>query len=151
MTLYEIDKEMQKCIDEETGEVNIEMLDALTMARDSKIENIALWIKDLKAEAEALKTEKMNFAKRQSAAEHRAEGLKNYLTAYLAGQKFKTTKCSISFRHTKSVKIINELELPPEYTTIEIHADKKAIKDAIDKGKEVSGAELVDSISCQIK
>lgn len=152
MTLYEIDKAIVQCIDEETGEVDTEMLDALTMAKESKIENIALWIKDLKAEVEALKAEKMAFEKRQKAANNRLESLKNYLTYYLDGQKFKTTKCSVFYKNSKSVNIINETEIPPEYiTSVEIHTDKNAIKQAIDNGKEVPGAEVVEKTSIQIK
>lgn len=151
MNLYEISEEMLNCVDAETGEVDIDKLDELTMLRDEKLENIALWIKDLKAEAEALKAEKLVFAARQSAAEHRAESLKNYLTGFLHGEKFKTTRCAISFRKTESVKITNELELPPEFTSVEIKADKNAIKQAIKNGQTVTGAEIVEGISCSIK
>lgn len=151
MNLYEINEEMLNCIDAETGEVDTAKLDELTMLRDEKLENIALWIKDLKAEAEALKAEKQAFAARQSAAEHRAESLKNYLTGFLHGEKFKTTRCAISFRKTESVKITNELELPPEFTSVEIKADKNAIKQAIKSGQTVTGAEIVEGISCSVK
>lgn len=151
MTLYEIDEAMLKCIDEETGEVDTEMLDALTMAKESKLENIALWIKDLEAEAEALKAEKQAFEKRQQAAEKKAESLKNYLTGYLNGEKFKTVKCAVSFRKTQSVNIINVMDVPPMYVNVEIKPDKNAIKAALKDGKKVSGAELVESTSCQIK
>lgn len=151
MNLYEINEEMLNCIDAETGEVDTDKLDALAMLRDEKLESIALWIKDLKAEAEALKAEKLAFAARQSAAENRAESLKNYLTGFLKGEKFKTTRCAISFRKTESVKITNELELPPEFTSVEIKADKNAIKQAIKNGQTVTGAEIVEGISCSIK
>lgn len=151
MNLYEISEEMLNCVDAETGEVDTDKLDELAMLRDEKLESIALWIKDLKAEAEALKAEKLVFAARQSAAERRAESLKNYLTGFLHGEKFKTTRCAISFRKTESVKITNELELPPEFTTVEIKADKNAIKQAIKNGQTVQGAEIVEGISCSIK
>ena len=151
MTLYEINEEITNCIDPETGEVDAEKLEALEMLRDEKIEGIALWIKDLKAEAEALKAEKQAFEKRQQAAEKKAESLKNYLTGYLNGEKFKTTKCAVSFRKTQSVNIINVMDVPPMYVNVEIKPDKNAIKAALKEGKKVSGAELVESTSCQIK
>ena len=51
MTLYEIDDAILNCIDEETGEIiDAEQLDKLYMEKEEKLENIALWIKDLKAE-----------------------------------------------------------------------------------------------------
>lgn len=151
MTLYEINEEITNCIDTETGEVDAEKLEALEMLRDEKIEGIALWIKDLKAEAEALKAEKLAFEKRQQAAEKNAERLKNYLTGYLNGEKFKTTKCAVSFRKTQSVNIISVMDVPPQYVSVEIKPDKNAIKAALKEGKKVSGAELVLSTSCQIK
>lgn len=41
MTLYEIDAEIEACIDGETGEVlDYEKLDGLQIERDRKIENI---------------------------------------------------------------------------------------------------------------
>ena len=59
MTLFELNDALRNFnleIDEETGEIlNAAELDALEMQRDEKIENIALWIKNLKAEAEAVK------------------------------------------------------------------------------------------------
>lgn len=147
MNLYEINNEMLNCIDPETGEVDIDKLNDLQMLKDEKIENIALWIKDLKAEAEALKAEKLAFQARQAAAENKAESLKNYLANALNGEKFKTTKCAISFRRSEKVEIMNELDLPPEFTTVEIKADKTAIK----SGQEVAGAKIVESTSCIIK
>lgn len=152
MKLYEIDEELQSCFDLETGELtDSERFDALTMMRDEKIESIALWIKDLKAEAEALKAEKMAFAARQTTAENKAESLKNYLASILKGQKFNTTKCSVSFRKTEKVKILDELELPPQYVAIEYRPDKAAIKKAIKDGTAIAGAELVEDTSCIIK
>ena len=47
MTLYEIDNAILECIDLETGEIiDTDKLDALQLERETKIENVALWIKD---------------------------------------------------------------------------------------------------------
>lgn len=58
MNLYEIDLAIEEAftqaVDPETGEVNDEymaQLDALEMERDRKVENIACFIKNLKADA----------------------------------------------------------------------------------------------------
>lgn len=153
MTLYEIDQGILGCIDPETGEISdFEKFDALTMERETKLENVALWIKNLKAEAEAYKAEKQAFADRQKAAENKAESLKRYLEHALDGQAFKTTKVAVSFRKTKSVEIDNVLDLPAEYLRFsEPTADKTAIKKAIDEGKEITGAHLVEGLSVSIK
>ena len=73
MTIYEIDQAIMECVDIETGEIiDTEQLDKLQMERNTKLENVACWIKDLKAEAEALKAEKQALAERQRVAENKA-------------------------------------------------------------------------------
>lgn len=153
MKLYEIDEQLMNCFDPETGELTDEAaFEQLQMARDEKIESVALWVKDLASEAEALKAEKQAFADRQKAAENKAESLKNWLKYALNGTPFKTTRAAVSFRRTKSVKVDNVLDLPAEYIRYgEPSADKKAIKQAIEAGQTVSGAELVENTSISIK
>ena len=90
MTIYEIDQAIMRCVDLETGEIiDTEKLDKLQMERDTKLENVACWIKDLKAEAEALKNEKQALAERQKVAENKMESLKKYLGYALDGNAFK--------------------------------------------------------------
>lgn len=65
-SLYQIDQAILECLDAETGEIiDAEKLDALFMEKNQKIENIALWIKNLQADALAYKAEKDAFAARQ--------------------------------------------------------------------------------------
>lgn len=152
MTLYEIEEAITNCVDLETGEIIDEQaLAGLQMARDEKVENIALWIKDLKAEAEALKAEKLALAHRQQVAENKAESLKNYLTAFLNGDKFKTAKVAISYRSSKSVNIYDEELIPKDFITYEPKYNKADIKKAIDDGIDISGAEIIEKTSIQIK
>lgn len=153
MNLYEIDQEIMNCVDMETGEIiDPARLDELQMDRDIKIENIACWIKNLYADAEAFKTEKQSFADRQKAAEDKAESLKKYLANYLAGQKFSTPKVAISFRKTSSVNVTDMTLIPKKYLKFaDPTPDKTAIKNAIKNGERVSEAELVDGKSMSIK
>ena len=153
MTLYEIDQQLMDCIDLETGEIiDAEKLNALQMERNEKIENVALWIKDLKAEIDALKAEKQAFADRQKSAERTLESLNRWLTSALAGEKFKTTKVAVSFRKTKSVQIDNVLDLDENFLRYkDPEPDKKAIKDAIEAGQTVKGAQLVENTSISVK
>ena len=159
MTIYEIDNNIMNCIDMETGEViDTDKLNELQMERDAKIENVALWIKELKAETEAIKNEKQALAERQRVAENKAESLKNWLAYALNGEKFKTAKCSISYRNSESVEVTEEgLEALMRdhedlltYKTPE--PNKKAIKDAIkNDGLTVAGVQLVQKTSTIIK
>ena len=153
MTLFEIEQEILSCIDTETGEIiDLERLNSLEIDRDRKIENIALWIKNLLADAEALKNQKQIFADRQKVAENKAESLKQYLNNYLAGQKFSTDKVAISFRKSTAVNITDPLQIPKEYLKYsDPTIDKAAIKKAIAQGSVVGGAEIVESQSIQIK
>ena len=144
-TLYEINESIMALIDEETGEItDIEALNALQIERDTKLENIALWIKNLKADAEMFKAEKQAFEKRQKRAEKKAESLKNYLVSALDGQKFKTARVECSYRSSESVNVTDITVIPTEYLRFaEPTADKTAIKAAIKAGKEIAGAEIV--------
>ena len=159
MTIYEIGNEIMNCVDMETGEViDTEKLNELQMERDAKIENVACWIKELKAEAEAIKNEKQALAERQRVAENKAESLKNWLAYALNGEKFKTSKCSISYRNSESVEVTEEgLEaLMREHEDLLTYKtpepNKKAIKDAIkNDGLTVAGVQLVQKTSTIIK
>ena len=153
MKLYEIDQAIMDCIDMETGEiVNEELLNDLQMERDAKIENVALWIKELKAEAEALKAEKLAFAERQKVTENKMESLKKWLAYALNGEKFKTVRASVTFRTTDKVEIADIYKLDENYLRYkEPEADKDAIKKALKAGQEVAGATLVPSTSVIIK
>ena len=158
MKLYEIENAILDCIDLETGEViDTERLDALQMERDAKIENVALWIKDLKAEAEAIKAEKMALAERQRVAENKAESLKKWLAYALDGQKFSTAKCAISFRKAEKVEIsdVGMIRLMKEHDELltykEPEPNKTAIKQALKDGLTVQGVQLVQNMSTIIK
>lgn len=153
MNLYEIDQKIMNCVDMETGEIiDPARLDELQMDRDTKIENIACWIKNLNADAEAFKAEKQSFADRQKTAENKAESLKMYLANYLAGQKFSTPKVAISFRKTSSVNVTDISQLPEEFLKFaDPTPDKTAIKNAIKAGTTVTGAEIVEGQSISIK
>lgn len=158
MTIYEIDEAILNCIDLETGEIiDTEQLDKLTMEREAKLENVACWIKELKAEAEAIKAEKQTLAERQKVAENKAESLKKWLAYALDGQKFKTSKCSISYRKSESVEVTEEglnnlIKEHDELLTYKApEPNKKAIKDALKDGLSVEGVQLVQNTSTIIK
>ena len=159
MTIYEIDNAILDCIDMETGEIiDIDKLNELELERETKIEGVACWIKDLKAEAEALKNEKQALAERQRVAENKAESLKNWLAYVLNGEKFKTAKCSISYRNSESVEVTEEgLEaLMRDHEDLLTYKapepNKKAIKEAIkNDGLTVAGVQLLQKTSTIIK
>ena len=152
MNLYEINAEIMKCIDEETGEILDEAyLNDLQIAEEEKIENIALWIKNLKAEAEALKKEKQSFDERKKRAESKAESLQKYLSNYLSGKKFNTSKVAISWRQSESVVIDDPSKVPQDFIEYEPKINKADIKDVIKSGVKVEGCHLEEKNNIQIK
>ena len=155
MNLYQIDNEILGCVDADTGEIiDIDKLEELQIERDAKVENLGLWIKNLDAEAEALKAEKMSFAKRQQAAENKRDSLKKYLANYLEGTPFKSTKVNISFRKSEILEIADEalFDLPDAYLKFkQPDVDKAALKKALKEGKQFAGVCIVENQNIQIK
>lgn len=157
MTLFEIDKAIMDFefeVDEETGEIlNPNALEELEMAREQKIENVGLYIKNLEAEATAVENQEKIFADRKKRIRKKIDGLKGFLGYALNGEKFKTDRVVMSFRPSESVNITDEYLVPDEYcnfTTVR-KPDKKVIKDALKNGKEIMGAELIKKNNVQIK
>ena len=162
MFLYDFDMEIARvfseAVDRETGEVDDELLaklDELEMARDHKIEQIACYIKTLKANAAAVKIEKDVLAKRQKAYENKAEGLSRYLSGYLNGQKFASARCEVSFRKSTRVELnpgVTVYDIDTHYIrTKEPELDKTAIAKALKEGQAVEGVHLEETVSTIIK
>lgn len=151
--LYEIDAQIMACVDFETGEIiDEEKLQALQLEFNQKVEGIALWIKNLLAEAKMIKEEKDSLAARQKTCENKAESLKKYLSSALDGEKFKTAKVSISYRKSESVEIEDISLLDDNYLKFkEPEADKTKIKEALKNGVELQGVTLVEKNNIQIK
>lgn len=162
MTLYDINEAVSTAfnlaVDPNTGEINEEqlvLLEMLELERDKKIENIALLIKNLRAEAVALKTEKEVFQKRQKQAENKAESLMRYLQEALNGEKFSTDKCQISWRKTSKI-VLDEgctvYDIDTHYLRMsEPELNKTEIKKALDAGIAVEGVHQENGMSMTVK
>lgn len=162
MTLYEIDKAIQEAlegaVDPESGEIIDEELlaayDQLRMDRDQKVENIGLYIKNLEADAAAIKAEAKNLTARAKAAENKAEHLRNYMQFCLNGQKFQSPRLSVSFRRSQKVEVDQNrlFEIPEDYLRYkDPEVDKKRVSEALKAGEDIPGCTLVDSVSMIIK
>ena len=158
MKLYEIDATMAALVDEETGEISdFEAFMALQMERDIKIENTALWHKNVTAEAEAIRAEEKNLAMRRRSLEGQAERLKSHLGYMLDGNPFNTAKVACTFRKASAVELANDFVDWAKVGGAEYlrykdpEPDKKAISDALKRGVEIHGAELVQRNSLTIK
>lgn len=160
--LYEIDQEILDCVDPESGEIlDVEKLDALQMEREEKLEGVALWIKDMKAEAEAIKAEADKLTARKKALDNKIDGLKNWLTMALDGGKLKTARCNVYLTHSQRVAVEDEERLisylqadrdPGRFLRFkdpELKRDE--IKKALKEGVYIPGASLEESESVVIR
>lgn len=102
MKLYEIDEAILDCFDAETGEIlDEERLNELQIERDAKIEGAALAVKIFRSNAAAIKAEIDALKKRADSYLKRADGYEHWLGQTLAGEKFETAKCAVSFRKSE--------------------------------------------------
>lgn len=167
MKLYEIDSALEKAldaaIDPDTGEIADEAaladVEALQLAREAKLEGVALWVKNMEAEAEAVKHEKDVFAKREKALKTKIDAIKTYyLGPALNGEKFKTDRVVMSWRASEAVELDEDvnayelMEIDPDFVKLPApEPNKTAIKAALKEGKEIKGARLVKRLNLQIK
>lgn len=164
MQLYKIDKAIEEAInngtDPETGElIDVGDLEALLLEKQTKTENIALWIKNLRSDIEALKAERDSFNQRIKTATNKMESLKDYLAFCLNGEKFETEKVKISYRRSEQVAITDEAAFIDwasksgdsflRYKTPEI--DKTKLKDELKAGFEIPFASIEVKQNLQIK
>ena len=160
--LYEIDQEILDCCDMETGEIlDVEKLDALQMERERKLEGVALWVKDLRAEADAVKAEADKLNARKRALDNKVTALKSWLLIAMDGGKLKTPRCNVYPTHSQRVAVADEkklieflqtLEDPEKFLTFkDPELRKDEIKKALKDGTIIPGAELETTESVVIK
>ena len=164
MKLYEINEKLKNCImldetavDAETGEIiDLDALNALVMERDEKVIQIARWIKELTAEAEAVKAEKLKLGKRQSALENKAESLKSYLERIVnVGEKIGDATAVVGWRKSTVCEVnLEALKSNPEYAKYLKYEEPKPIKTdiaaALKKGEKIDGCMLVEKQNVRI-
>lgn len=158
MNIYEIDNAMFSLIDEETGEIkDFEAFEELQMQKDEKIENVALWHKNLIAESKAIREEEKALAERRKSLEHRAESLKNFVSRALNGNKFSTSKVAISYRKSTAIEVDDEfidyaMKNNNDLLTFKRpEPNKTAIKEMLQGGFDIPHAELVEKNNMSIK
>lgn len=152
MNLYEINSALMACVDDETGEIlDSEAFTQLLKAKDEKIENCALWIKDINGDIEKVSKEIERLSAIKSALTNKARNIKEYISAALGGEKYKTERISIYYTHPESVEITDESTIPDEYIKVIKEPMKTAIKEAIKAGKTVPGAALTKGTSMVIR
>lgn len=161
MTLYELTEEMRgllELLEEDLGEDEQEAVDTAlqTVLVDitEKAEGYGQVIKQLEADAQAVKAEKMRLAKKQSALENRATRLRDAVKSamLITGQKKIRTKLfsfSIGTREKAFLDCPIE-EIPPDFWKVkDPEPDMKEIEKYLKEGHEVYFAhmEQVESLT----
>lgn len=164
--IYQLNEMMEQllasAVDEETGELTMtdeelaERMNTLRIEFDDQVDSLASEIKNLKAEAEAIKAEKLALADRQKKTENRLERMKRLMAYLLAGQKWKNGRHSISYRKSYPVVIddgfLEWAEMnAPGLLKVEVSPRKDDIKKALMNGTVFEFAHLDESSNIQIK
>lgn len=149
MNLYQINAEILSLIDEETGEVkDFDKFSEMHLALDEKKENVALYIKNLKAEVDAIGNEIDSLTERKNTKKEQAERLSEYLSNFLNGERFETAKVSCSFRKSTVCEVANESEFLTKYPEFAKpqppKLNKSDVKTALKNGTKLTGAVLID-------
>lgn len=159
MKLYELRREYEDLSNLwETGEIPDEAardtLEGITGEAEEKADNIACMVKNLNAEAKAMKEEEDRLSERRKALEHKADYLKKYLldNLTLMGLKsVKTARNAISVRQAVPQVIVENEDQFVAWATMEHEEflkitppapNKTAIRDALKNGEELPGAKL---------
>lgn len=156
--LFELNETYKKLsdmvdIDEKTLQ---DTLSAISDERETKLDNLASWIKDLRGKSEGLAESIENFKAEKKSVDNKIKWINSYMTAVMddAGIKKMITKRHIlKPQNNRASVVVKSLDsLPSEYikekTTIS--ADKTALYKALKAGVEVPGATLKPSRSTRI-
>ncbi len=149
--LYEIAESFNTLVDfEMTTDEDVKAFTALMNEVqgefEDKAENICKLIKNVQAEADAFKAEKLRLEKKQRALENKADALKKYLEYNArqfmqAGEKRKAGLFTLSFRKTPGKLVYDdEALIPVEFFRRSV--DVAALKDAVQSGKVIDGVRI---------
>ena len=146
-------------VDMETGEVLRDIwseLDALEIERKEKIANIALFIKETKKEAEALREYARQISERAKAKENRVERLVIWAATSMimhGEQTIEDKRVRVTATTSKSVKVHDASVLPDVYKRVKttVEADKTKLTKALKNGETFEGVWVIEKPSLRIK
>ena len=160
MNLFEINDAITRCVkladgdyvDTETGEIiDTAAIEQLEMDRDTKIRNIACWIRNLESDEEQLAEQETIYKNRKNATKKKKEQLKSYLAAFLNGEKWKNKEVEILWRKSKSVEVTDIKKLSSYYLRYkEPEVNKKLLGNDLKAGIKLDGAVLVEKNNMKV-
>lgn len=157
-TIYEMTEQAQELLELLTdGEIDEQaFLDTIEgMGAIDKVENICKVISCLSADSQMFSDEIKRCQDRKRTVDNNITRLKKALyDFYIASgrKQLKAGTFTVSSRKSTAVKITNEEAIPMDYFTIPLpKVNLTAIRKAIREGKEVTGAEIEERESVQIR
>lgn len=166
MRLYEIDEQLRKLsekIIEQEGEMteeDIEALNNLNLAADSKMKGYGILVRELDADIQQCKDEIARIKERQNRLERKRDWLASSLKNFMLSNdydKYESVEVNVRIRTSHPLQGAEEaLEkgtLPSEFITVKITEtpNKVAIKDFIKEGGVLEGIYLGEEENISIK
>jgi len=119
-----------------------------------KAERTACVIRNLEAEAEAIRAEEKRLAARRRALEGSVDRLKSYLKMNMETSgldKIKSSLFTISIQNNPPSLKVDESLLPDDFWIVERKPDTAKVKDALKSGATIDGAWLEQGRSLRIR
>ncbi|MED5073390.1 siphovirus Gp157 family protein [Anoxybacillus geothermalis] len=149
MKLYELAAnyvELMNMADEMDSEAIVDTLEAIRDEIELKAENIAKLIRNLEADARAIREEEKRLNEKRTAIENKVKRLKAYLFKQLehAGiQRIKRPTITVYIQdNPPSVDVVDISVIPEEFLKHKVEVDKKSILERIKSGEQIPGVEL---------
>lgn len=150
--LYEIVAELQDFVTQNEGledeQAYKDTLESLQGELDDKVEQWCHAIKNQEGERDAIKAEADRLSTKAASLTKQVERMKNTLRIYMTEANRKkagnTIKASIQKNGGKLpiVLTVDPKDLPFDFQKVKIEPNNEAIRDALEHGQEVPGAEL---------
>ena len=144
------------CSDAEMQEAYA-LLNQLDENFQEKAVNVAMYVRNLETESAAIAEAEKEMSARKKALNNKADRLKNYLLSEMQRTQTKQIKCPyfvLSLRKTPASVRIAPNAVIPDYLLAPPkpqEADKRAIKEAIEKGLVIEGVTLESGETLSIK
>ena len=166
MNLYDITQEQLTIIsflEENGGELTPEVQEALTITQEAfekKAEAYSYLILKMDAESDMIAAEIKRLQALKKSKDNNSERLRDALSVAMVAfgrednkgiKRFETPTLKLSTHKSESVQITDEKSIPAAYMVVKHEVSKTLIKEAINQGIQVDGAQLVTKQSVQIK
>lgn len=150
-TLSTIVSQMLDALDESGGEVS-ERIDEIATELDEKAQAYAAVVRQMQAEQEAFERLAEAYKQKAAARENTITGLKFRMDAAfkaLGVDKLKTPTASWYYQSSRRVELADEAAFcagaEDRFITVKTYVNKTAVKEALEKGEHVEGAQLMES------